>query len=201
MASTYVNSDQPTIDQWFEYNQPFFDWLRNHRQGPPPQSGFAYLVDLDGHADRLDVSTDELFYTVVDRVGDIGNAHLVMTRPNSMDGSVHVSIAHGHGPLVDIFEIEHRFAQVGHPSEHEFNPTNGVVVVTLPGLAILANDGSSRPLQGVGKTTTLALRRLWHTVSSLEHYECVGNPDDPGSGGFRFTPDGEIVHFVYTVSI
>ncbi|QQS22330.1 hypothetical protein IPM09_02180 [Candidatus Saccharibacteria bacterium] len=86
---SYPTDANPTVAQWLDYNQPMFKWLRSGHVTPPPASGYVSLVDVDDHARKAGMGTQEYFDELVAYVGDLGKVRLKLSH-SYMDEAFHV---------------------------------------------------------------------------------------------------------------
>jgi len=90
-SETYLNKKQPSIEDWIEYNEPFFEEMRNGVD-IPDKSSMAILTDFDEHAQRAGAETAAYFESLQQRVGDLGRAALILVHTD-MDDAWHVTVA------------------------------------------------------------------------------------------------------------
>ena len=93
-AETYLTKVQPDVDDWLEFNAPFFAKLRGVEQEGPVQ--FAPFTDVDVHAERAGVSLEEYFAQIKQKVGPLGRLTLTLVY-SPMDEACHVVV----GPKED----------------------------------------------------------------------------------------------------
>lgn len=89
--ANYLTRRNRTIKKWLKYNKPLFDFLKSDCQGKKPTRGFAFLPDLDTHAEARQISTEELFAELAEQVGDLGWAKLYLVH-SDVDNAWHVGI-------------------------------------------------------------------------------------------------------------
>lgn len=86
---SYVSGRRPTVEQWIDYNQPVFRWYKGETNTPPKQ-GFAPFVDVDLHAQAAEMSVEDYFDMLQQRVGSLGGKATLALVHSGMDDAYHV---------------------------------------------------------------------------------------------------------------
>lgn len=89
-AENYVTKRNPTIEDWLEYNDGYFQTLKGTADEDVRPS-YAPLTDIDTHAMEVGMSTEELYEQVKERVGPLGRAALQLVH-SGMDDAWHVVV-------------------------------------------------------------------------------------------------------------
>lgn len=97
-AEDYVTKQQPTLEDWLEYNKGLFAGLRGEESEKEVQ--YSPLVDVRRHASEAGESTREYFEKLQVRVGDLGEYALRLVRVE-MDSSEHAVVVHKEEDLDD----------------------------------------------------------------------------------------------------
>lgn len=95
-TETYVTHTNPTVEDWLMFNQDFFDCLRGLSVARMPQ--YAPLTDVDLHAAAAGQTPDQLYETLKEKVGNLGEMVLDLVRTDH-DGGWHIIVT-------DVIETE-----------------------------------------------------------------------------------------------
>ena len=96
-VENYVTKRNPTIEDWLEYNDGYFQTLKGTAEdGVRPF--YAPLTDIDIHAMEAGTSTEELYEQVKERVGPLGRAALKLVH-SEMDDAWHVVVGSKEEPV------------------------------------------------------------------------------------------------------
>ena len=87
---TYVTKQNPTIEDWLAFNKDYFAQLKGEETVATPH--YAPFTDVDLYAAEEQVSTEEYFEKVKERVGSLGRAGLRLVH-SEMDDAWHVVVA------------------------------------------------------------------------------------------------------------
>lgn len=79
--TNYVNSPDPTLEDWLRYNEAAFKACREMTQVPE----WAFLADAQRHAQQRGVHVRTLFANLVATVGDLGHAALKLVHNDTDD--------------------------------------------------------------------------------------------------------------------
>ncbi len=89
---TYATKHNPTVEDWLAFNKDLFDVLKGSSSEAAPQ--YAPFVDVDEHAVKAGVSTNEYYEQVKERVGSLGGAALRLVH-SDMDDAWHIIVVLG----------------------------------------------------------------------------------------------------------
>lgn len=85
---SYPTDANPTVAQWL-VQQRCLNGLGPDTSRHRPQSGYVSLVDVDDHARKAGMGTQEYFDELVAYVGDLGKVRLKLSH-SYMDEAFHV---------------------------------------------------------------------------------------------------------------
>ena len=88
-SETYVTKQNPTLDDWLAYNNELFSQMKG--EAPAGTPSYAPLIDVDDYAAREEVSTEEYFEKVKNRVGALGHFGLHLVH-SEMDEAWHIVV-------------------------------------------------------------------------------------------------------------
>lgn len=86
-AETYLTKVQPDINDWLEFNAPFFAKLKGVEQESPVY--FAPFTDVHVQAERAGMSLEDYFAQLKEKVGPLGELALKLVY-SPMDEACHV---------------------------------------------------------------------------------------------------------------
>ena len=86
---SYVTKTNPSAEDWLTYNNDLFTSLKGGFPELAPQ--YAPFVDVDRHAAEAEVSVEEYFNQIRERVGPLGQAALRLVQ-SEMDDAWHITI-------------------------------------------------------------------------------------------------------------
>lgn len=89
-SETYVTKQNPSLDDWLDFNKDYFAQLRG--EVPVNAPNYAPFVDVDLYAAEEKVTTDEYFERVRKTVGSLGRAGLQLVH-SEMDDAFHIIVA------------------------------------------------------------------------------------------------------------
>jgi hypothetical protein len=89
-VETYLTKKDPTLEDWMEFNGELFSRLNGESEETTvPQ--YAHFTDVDQHAARACMTTEEYFDQVQERVGSLARGVLRLVH-SEMDDAWHIKV-------------------------------------------------------------------------------------------------------------
>lgn len=86
---TYVTKENPSVQDWLDYNEPFFESLKEN--STEASLSFAPLTDFDTHAIVAGTDMEKYFERIKEIVGPLGETTLKLVH-SEMDDAWHITI-------------------------------------------------------------------------------------------------------------